>query len=128
MSAPTYTIDGATFATLQGFFDCVERELIPGASFFGRNLDALNDVLGGGLGDLPEAFTLVWVNVERSRVALGYPETVAALEAKLIHCHPSNRELVASELSAARRGEGPTVFDWLVEAVRRQPGITLVLQ
>jgi hypothetical protein len=47
--------------------------------------------------------------------ALGYAETVRQLERKLAHCHPGNAARVWEELAAARRGEGPTAFDWIVQ-------------
>lgn len=66
---PEFTIDGARFDDLDGFYDEVSRVLIPGATW-GRNLDAFNDILRGGFGT-PDAFVLVWANSERSRATLG---------------------------------------------------------
>jgi hypothetical protein len=43
---------------------------------------------------------------------------VRQLEKRLTQCHPDNREIVQADLERARRGEGPTVFDWLVEIIR----------
>jgi RNAse (barnase) inhibitor barstar len=112
-----YEIDGARFAALEEFYDEVSRVLIPGA-YWGRNLDAFNDILRGGFGTPEGGFTLVWKNSDVSRERLGYPETVRQLELRLARCHPSNRERVARDLEAAKRREGPTVFDWLVEIIR----------
>ena len=91
--------------------------LIPGAEW-GRNLDAFNDVLRGGFGTPPGGFTLRWKNSELSRQRLGYSETVRQLEDRLRHCHPSNRKNVENELKLARAGQGPTVFDWIVDIIR----------
>ena len=44
-----FTLDGARFDDLDGFWDEVERVLIPGKTW-GRNLDAFSDVLDGGFG------------------------------------------------------------------------------
>lgn len=112
-----YEIDGTRFSTLEGFYDEVSRVLTPGA-FWGHNLDAFNDILRGGFGTVEEGFTLVWKNSDVSRQRLGYPETVRQLELRLARCHPSNREYVAQDLEAAKRREGPTAFDWLVEIIR----------
>ena len=49
MSRPTFEIDGARFATLPECFDEVDCVLMSHASW-GRNLDAFNDILRGGLG------------------------------------------------------------------------------
>ena len=52
---------------------------------------------------------------------LGFVEEVSRqlldLESVLTSCHPSNRREVRRELRAARRGEGPTLFDLLVEII-----------
>jgi len=111
-----FVIDGFQFSTLDGFFDEISRKLIPGAHW-GRNLDAFNDILGGGFGTPEEGFVLRWTNSARSRETLGYPETVRCLDLKLQKCHPANREDVARALEMAKTGVGPTVFDWLVDII-----------
>lgn len=123
----SYTIDGARFTTLEGFFAEIGRVLLPDVSW-GRNLDAFDDILRGGFGTPPGGFTLVWRDAARSRQALGYPETVRQLERRLARCHPDNRAHVAAELARARRGAGPTVFDWLLAIIAGHADITLELR
>jgi RNAse (barnase) inhibitor barstar len=110
----TYEIDGQDFSTLEEFYDEISRVLIPGATW-GHNLDAFNDILWGGFGTPDQGFILRWKNHAVSRQRLGYAKTVRQLEKRLERCHPTNRESVQKELDLARAGEGPTVFDWLVE-------------
>lgn len=117
---PTYEIDGTRFSTLEEFYDEISRVLIPGADW-GRNLDAFDDILFGGFGTPEGGFVLHWVNSTVSRERLGYPETVRRLECRLQSCHPTNRSGVAHDLDLARRGIGPTVFDWLVEIISDHP-------
>ncbi len=117
MGKPVLDVDGAGFDTLDGFYDEVERKLIPGA-YWGRNLDAFNDILRGGFGTPEGGFVLRWVNSARSRASLGMPETIRFLEAKVRRCHPSNVAAVQADLEAARRGEGETLFDILVDIIR----------
>jgi hypothetical protein len=134
MTKPVLEIDGARFETLEGFFDEAARALISGGPW-GRNLDAFNDVLRGGFGTPVGGFVLRWTNSERSRVALGYPETIRVLKQRLERCHPMNVDSVRGEIEAAQRGEGPTMFDVLVEIIREHgeggsecdDGIELVL-
>jgi RNAse (barnase) inhibitor barstar len=126
-SAAIYTIEGTRFTTLEGFFAEIGRVLAPGVAW-GHNLDAFDDLLRGGFGTPPEGFTLIWRDAERSRRALGYPETVRQLERRLARCHPSNRARVAAELARARRGEGPTVFDWLIAIIVEHADIALELR
>jgi RNAse (barnase) inhibitor barstar len=112
----TYEIDGEDFSTLEEFYDEISRVLIPGAAW-GRNLDAFDDILRGGFGTPDEGFVLRWKNHEVSRQRLAYPETVRQLENRLERCHPTNRESVRGKLDLARAGQGPTVFDWLLDTL-----------
>jgi RNAse (barnase) inhibitor barstar len=116
-SKPVFEIDGASFDTLEGFYDEVGKKL--GAAPWGRNLDAFNDILRGGFGTPEGGFILRWTHSDRSRVALGFDETVRYVEAKLRRCHPSNTPSVQQDLEAARRGEGQTLFEILIEIIRR---------
>lgn len=112
-----YVLDGSKVTSLETFFDQVSDTLIPGA-YWGRNLDAFNDILRGGFGTPDEGFILRWTNSEASRACLGYAETVRQLEKRLERCHPTNRDRVRADLSQAQKGKGATVFDWLVEITR----------
>ena len=129
-----YEIDGARFSTLEKFYEEVSRVLIPGVHW-GHNLDAFNDILRGGFGTPEEGFVMLWKNSELSRQRLGYPETVRQLELRLGRCHPSNRQYVMQDLEAAKRHEGATAFDWLVEVIQihcpggkeEEDGVELIL-
>jgi len=112
-----YEIDGSDFSTLEEFYDVISRTLIPGAQW-GRNLDAFNDILRGGFGTPDRGFVIRWRNSHESQERLGYPETVRQLEYRLQRCHPSNVSHVRDQLAAAKSGNGPTVYDWLVEIIR----------
>jgi RNAse (barnase) inhibitor barstar len=111
-----YAIDGASFSTLEGFWDEVSEKLIPG-EFWGRNLDAFNDILYGGFGTPEEGFVLVWKNSSLSKERLGHAETARWYEDALKRCHPSGVARMREGLARAQRGEGPTLFDWLVEII-----------
>jgi RNAse (barnase) inhibitor barstar len=131
---PTYDIDGVRFSTLEEFYEEISRVLIPGAGW-GHNLDAFNDILRGGFGTPEGGFVLRWANAEVSRERLGHAETVRQLERHLQECHPSGRPSVRRDLEQAKRGEGPTVFDWLLDIItdhasggsQEEDGVELVL-
>ena len=108
-----YVIDGSQITSLESFYDEISRVLIPEA-YWGRNLDAFNDILRGGFGTPDEGFTIRWSRSDVSKERLGYPETVRQLERRLQRCHPDNRDHIRRELADARAGIGPTVFDWLL--------------
>ena len=129
MSKQIYIIDGNKFSTLEEFWEEIGHVLmgIPNA-YWGRNLDAFNDILYGGWGTPDEGFILIWKNSSLSRTKLGYPETVRQLERRLKICHPVNREHVKRGIESAGRNEGQTVFDWLVEIIREHKDIELMLE
>lgn len=117
----TFEIDGKKFSSLEEFY--VQFESAALSADWGRNLDAFNDVLSGGFGTPEEGFVLRWRNHCLSRRRLGYAETVRQLERRLERCHPSNRSSVVEQLKQAKRRQGPTVFDWLLEIIQRHgPG------
>ncbi|MFF1909910.1 barstar family protein [Kitasatospora sp. NPDC058218] len=120
----TYVLDGTRIATLEDFWREIGQAVNGPGGYFGRNLDAFADCLSGGFGTPDDGhFHVEWRDHETSRRALGHPETARQLELRLARCHPSNRPAVAEQLRAARAGQGPTVFDWLVEIFEeRAPG------
>ena len=112
-----YEIDGANFSTLDEFYDEISRVLIPNV-FWGRNVDAFNDILRGGFGTPDGGFVLRWKNSTLSKERLGYRETVRQLEKTLVECHPTAREFVATDLAEAKNGNGETVFEKLVRIIQ----------
>lgn len=112
---PELVLDGASFDDLAGFFAAVSQTL--GAVGWGRNLDAFNDILRGGFGTPEEGFVLRWAHSDLSAQRLGWPETIRYIEKKLTTCHPDNVSHVDADLQAARRGEGQTLFDIIIEII-----------
>ncbi|MER6201334.1 barstar family protein [Streptomyces sp. NPDC001586] len=119
-----YVLDGTRIHTLEDFWLVMGEAVNGPGGYFGRNLDAFNDCLRGGYGTPDDGdFVVEWHDHADSRRALGYAETARQLEIRLRRCHPTNRPSVAEQLAAARAGEGPTVFDWLIEIFEDQvPG------
>jgi RNAse (barnase) inhibitor barstar len=120
---PVIEIDGRAFDDLPGFYDEVSLKLLSPGQVWGRNLDALNDLLRGGFGTPEGGFVLRWRHSERSRECLGQSAMVRHLEAVLARCHPSSVPALQERLEVARRGEGASLFDELVSIFRRHgPG------
>jgi hypothetical protein len=113
---PVLVIDGANFSDFDGFAREFTR-LLCNYTWRG-NLDAFNDLLRGGFGTPENGWVLRWLNSESSRAALGYEETTRRLERLLLTCHPSQRSNIQARISRARRGEGPTLFDEIVDIIR----------
>lgn len=89
----------------------------PGYTWRG-SLDAFNDILRGGFGTPEDGWLLRWLNSESSRAALGYEATIRRLEGLPTTCHPSKRPIVEARIRSARRSEGPTLFDEIVDVIR----------
>jgi hypothetical protein len=117
-------IDGRRIGSLEDFCLVMGEAVNGPGGYFGLNLDAFNDCLSGGFGTPEDGdYVVEWHYHEQSRVALGHPETVRQLELRLARCYPSNRPAVRADLKAARAGQGPAVFDWLVDIFEDQiPG------
>jgi hypothetical protein len=49
---------------------------------------------------------------------LGYPATIRYLQERVRRGHPSNVDLVRADLESARRSEGQTLFEILIEILR----------
>jgi RNAse (barnase) inhibitor barstar len=130
-----YVIDGSQVTSLESFYDLISDVIIPG-TYWGRNLDAFDEILRGGFGTPNEGFVLRWTHSEVSRARLAYPETIRQLEKRLERCHPANRASVEADLNRAKHLEGPMVFDWLIEIIRdhdvggeqAEDGVRLVLE
>jgi RNAse (barnase) inhibitor barstar len=119
--AVIYIIDGRQVGSLEDFYRVMGEAVNGPGGYFGSNLDAFNDCLRGGYGTPEDGdFAVEWRAHEVSRINLGYEETVRQLELRLARCHPSSRPHVQADLDAARAGQGPTVFDWLVEIFEDQ--------
>ncbi|MFF8846868.1 barstar family protein [Streptomyces sp. NPDC015127] len=111
----TYVIDGAEVTDLESFWTVIGEAVNGPGGYFGRNLDALADCLGGGMGTPDDGdFVVEWRDHELSRRALGREETVRQLGLRARRAHPDNRAEILDQLARARAGAGPTVFDWIV--------------
>jgi RNAse (barnase) inhibitor barstar len=112
-----YVIYGSQVTSLEGFAEHFSAQVLHGHKWSG-SLDALHDILRGGFGTPEEGFEIVWLDSHLSREALGHMETARQLTRRLDKCHTSNVAQVYAQLQAAKAGSGPTVFDWLVAAIR----------
>jgi ribonuclease inhibitor len=78
MSVEKYILDGRLILSMSDFYDEITR-VLPVPKYFGRNLDALADVLTT---DIEGPFEIVWEYSSISRKALkkDYPKIAALLK------------------------------------------------
>lgn len=120
-------IDGNNFNNLEEFYDEISKLFTDGC-LWGRNLDAFSDILMGGFGvfDEPEEIKVKWINCAKSKIDLGYPETLVWLNKKIKTCHPSNINNVKQEISEAQQNKGQTLFDIIVEIISEDIELEMV--
>ena len=46
----------------------------------------------------------------------------------LTRTHPQNRAAIKEELNLAIQNQGPTVFDWLIDMIRKHDKVHLTLE
>lgn len=118
-----FHIDGEKIHDLDSFFREVAQQLFPDIPDWNYNFDGLDDMLGGGFGTPENGCVLFWDNHQLSRARLGYEETARVLEKRLKRSHPSARNEIMKQIRMAKRHEGPTVFDDIVEIFERHKPI-----
>jgi RNAse (barnase) inhibitor barstar len=123
-----FVIDGENFSTTKEFFNEIER--VMRVTDWGRNLDAFNDVLRGGFGDIPMStnYTIVWRNSQVSRKRLGHEYRLYQLQQRKQTAHESWHDQIDQEIEQVKQGKGTTTFDELVEIIKRHGTVTLQLQ
>ncbi|MCX4392834.1 MULTISPECIES: barstar family protein [unclassified Streptomyces] len=111
----TYVIEGSRVTGLEQFWTVIGESVNGPGGYFGRNLDALADCLGGGMGTPDDGdFAFEWRDHASSARALGHEETARYLRQSLSRAHPTNRASVQQRLDEALAGRGPTLFDLIV--------------
>ncbi|WJE46818.1 hypothetical protein QRD90_21865 [Peribacillus frigoritolerans] len=125
-----FIIDGDKFSNFKGFCKEFSDIVLSGKYKWHGNLDAFNDILFGGFGDIEneEQFTIIWRNSAKSKVDLGYSETIVKLNEKLKNCHHSNEEKVIQEIKDAKTNKGSTIFDLIEEIILDNENVTLILE
>jgi len=116
MGKRVFEIDGSKSSNLEEFADHFTHQLHLETNWRG-NLDAFNDILHGGFGTPDGGFVLLWKNSAQSKENLGYAETINWLNERVRNCHPTNVEVFRQRLVLAKRNEGETLFDMLVDII-----------
>lgn len=94
----------------------------------GESLDALNDLLYGGFGEIEgkENITLIWKNFEENRKILGLETTLQFYEAKLKSPQIFNTKFVQEKIDDLKKGNGQTYFEIILEIIGAHSNIKLI--
>ncbi|MFF2176553.1 hypothetical protein ACFVT8_08860 [Lysinibacillus sp. NPDC058147] len=121
---------GIIFQALRNNCKELSRVVLSGKYKWNGNLDAFNDILFGGFGEIEveEEYTIIWRNSDKSKNDLGYEETIIKLNENLERCHPSNKKYVLQEIKDAKMNKSPTIFDSIKEIILDNKNVTLILE
>ncbi|GAA6136944.1 hypothetical protein NBRC116583_06910 [Arenicella sp. 4NH20-0111] len=120
----TYVLNANDFSNLIEFYDLIGELLLPD-EFWGKNLDALNDILSGGFNIPDSPFEIVWENIEKSKNDLGARETIIWYEAKLF-TQEDNRQYIRNQIAELRSHKGDTLFDFIYDVLSENSSEILV--
>lgn len=126
MEEQVFVLDGSELKNIDDFFDELTRVLKLNKGW-GRNMDALQDVLCGAMGGPAGAFRLRWTHSSESKQSLGHAAYAAVLQKRLRECDKSWHSEITAQLHNAKAGNGPTLFHYLTETIAGQDHIQLEL-
>ena len=109
-----FEIDAKNFDDFEGFIREFNDQYVSkvGGDWSG-NLDAFNDYLGWHV----DPYVLRWRNSWKSRMDLGYGAMVIWYLKRIIDSESPCDDPDWQNVDAARKRQGPTIFDWLVETI-----------
>jgi RNAse (barnase) inhibitor barstar len=121
-------INGSNIHDLKSFYAEVNRVFMSNETWeIGESLDAFNDLLYGGFGILQnnKLAKIIWLDIEKSRTALGYDATRSYYLAKLQPDSPFNKQYFREKLDELEHRNGQTFFDIVMEIISEHPNIEL---
>lgn len=122
-------INGDHINDIPTFYEEINRVFMQDEDWkIGNSLDAFNDLLYGGVGVIngAEPVVLQWLNIDKSREALGYETTIRYYKDKLQPGSPYNQTYFTEQLSALENGRGQTYMDIVLEIIAQHKNIELI--
>lgn len=127
----TFAIDGSVIDDIASLYAEFDRVLMPNEPWrLGESLDALDDLLYGGIGELvgAEHVRIVWNDHAHSLAALGRDTTLAYYDAKIARPDVFNVAHFTERRAELTRTGAPTYFDLVRDVFAAHPEIELVLR
>lgn len=127
----TIIINGKLIKDIPSFYDEINRVFMADMDWkLGTSLDALNDMLYGGYGEIKgnEPVHLIWENYEQNREDLGIEITRNYYQEKLKYPSTFNTKFVKQKLEELEDGTGQTYFEIILEIIGEHKNIKLIPQ
>ena len=120
------TLDGNSISCLEDFYKQLESTLEKGECPWGANLDSLQEVVdmhfnytGNPSLNIDQIF---WLNMDKSKTALGIPETLRWLKIKQKNSTSiEHHRIIENWMSQVETGLSETLFDILKEILSSNP-------
>jgi len=131
MNHKTYKIKGNKIHSISDFYQEINRLFMKNEDWnLGESLDALDDLLYGGYGDLfgLEKIIILWENSEESKKSLGYETTKIYYESKISQPQKYNVKKIKIDLKELQENKGKTYFEIIIEIFKSHKNIELILQ
>ena len=125
----TLIMEGASITGIYSFYAEINRVFMTNEEWkIGQSLDAFNDLLYGGFGEVPAGapLRLIWRNIEVAERSLGKDATSEFYFAKLNNPTVYNAAFAKEKLDELERGEGQTFYQIVREIIADHPAIELV--
>ncbi|MBN9225596.1 MAG: ribonuclease inhibitor [Microbacterium sp. SCN 70-27] len=126
----TFVIEGTRVHDIASFYDELNRVFMPNEAWtLGASLDALDDLLYGGFGELlgVERPVIVLRDHAHARDALGIAATGAYYREKIAHPEMFHVERFEHALAELDAGRGETYFDLVLGVFAGHDDVRLVL-
>ncbi len=126
----TFVLEGRRINGIPSFYGELNRVLMPNEEWMlGESLDALDDLLYGGIGELNgvDEPVIILRDHGHAKSALGVEATRAYYLGKIAHPEMFHVERFVTALAELDAGTGRTYFDLVTEVFAAHPGVQLDL-
>lgn len=116
---------------MESFYNEIDRVLTKNLDWkTGHNLQAFNDLLRGGFGVYKEGkpIKLIWKNISKSKVDLGFEETKKWCEQNIVLNRFGNKRFFEDTLKELTENNGQTLFDIFLEIISEHKHIEFEIQ
>ncbi|WP_312323550.1 ribonuclease inhibitor [Soonwooa sp.] len=122
-------IDGSKIVDKTSLYTELNNKLMPNENWkLGESLDAFNDLLYGGFGEINgnEPIRLIWKDFLRMKELFGHDFTLNFYHEKLKYPNSYNKNLIKNSIKELNAGTGKTYFEIILEIIADHPNIELV--